>query len=51
VSIQGGYILPNINSRYDQLRFGILANYGLSDTATQFGLGFEAIVTYLYDLD
>lgn len=51
ISIQGGYILPEIGSRYDELRFGILANYGISDTATQFGLGVEAIVTYAYNLD
>lgn len=51
VSIQGGYILPEIGSRYDELRFGVLANYGVSDRATAFGLGFEAIVMYSYDLD
>jgi len=51
VSIQGGYIMPAINSRYDELRFGVLANYGVSDRATEFGLGFEAIVQYSYNLD
>lgn len=51
ISIQGGYILPEIGSRYDQLRFGVLANYGISDNASQFGLGFEAIVSYAYNLD
>ena len=51
ISIQGGYILPNIGSRYDELRFGVLGNYGISDRATEFGLGFEAIISYSYNLD
>ncbi len=51
VSIQGGFILPEAGSRYAQLRLGVLANYGISDTASEFGLGFEAIVSYIYNLD
>ena len=51
ISIQGGYILPEVRSRYDELRFGVLANYGISDRATEFGLGLEAIVSYSYNLD
>lgn len=51
LSIQGGIILPNAGSRYSQFRIGALANYALSDQASEFGLGFEALVSYVYDLD
>lgn len=51
LSIQGGVILPEVGSRDSHLRLGALANYGIHDRATEFGLGFEAIVSYIYNLD
>lgn len=51
MSIQGGFILPDAGSRDSQLRLGALANYGIHDRASEFGLGFEAMISYLYSLD
>lgn len=51
MSIQAGFILPEMGGQYGQLRLGALANYGIHNQANEFGLGFEALVSYLYDLD
>ncbi len=51
LSIQGGIILPEFGSRYSYLRIGALANYGTNERASAFGLGFEALVSYVYEMD
>lgn len=51
LSVQGGFILPDIGGRYTALRVGILGNIATSDAISDFGPGVELIVSYTYDLD
>lgn len=51
LSLQGGYIMDDIGSRYAQLRLGLQANIIASSTAASLGPGFEVYVGYLFDLD
>lgn len=51
LSVQGGYIIPDIGGRYTALRIGALANIATSGAAGDFGPGVELLVSYTYDLD
>lgn len=50
VSFQGGVILPEFGNRYGSLRIGALGNFGISDSLSAFGPGFEFFIGYGYDL-
>ena len=50
VSFQGGVILPEFGNRYGSLRIGALGNFGISDSLSVFGPGFEFFIGYGYDL-
>lgn len=51
LSIQGGWIIPEISGRYTSLRIGAIGNIGLSSAVGDFGPGFEIVIAYRYDLD
>lgn len=52
LSIQGGLIVDDfLGNRYAKLRAGALANYGIQEYGSDFGPGFELVVTYQYDID
>lgn len=50
VSFQGGVVIPEFGNRYGSLRIGGLGNFGISDSISSFGPGFEIFVGYAYNL-
>lgn len=51
LSIQGGWIIPEISGRYTSLRIGAIGNIAMSSAAGDFGPGFEIVIAYKYDMD
>jgi len=51
ISMQGGYILSDIGSRYTKLKFGLLANIFTANTAGSLGPGMEFYVSYIFNMD
>jgi hypothetical protein len=51
LSLQGGWIIPDISGRYTSLRLGVIGNIALTQDVGEFGPGFEFIMAYTYDVD